>query len=57
MKGWIDATSLPEARGRRNGDAVLNGIAYDKATDRLFITGKNWPRLYEITLIPPRAAR
>lgn len=57
VKGWIDASGLPEARTRRSADAVLNGIAYDKATDRLFITGKNWPHLYEVTLIPAKAAR
>jgi glutamine cyclotransferase len=30
---------------------VLNGIAYDKTKDRLFITGKNWPKLFEIKLL------
>lgn len=34
-------------------DNVLNGIAYDAARDRLFVTGKNWPRLYEIDLVSP----
>lgn len=33
-----------------NGDAVLNGIAYDSATKRLFITGKDWPKLFEMKL-------
>lgn len=33
-----------------NSDAVLNGIAYDSATNRLFITGKDWPRLFEMQL-------
>ena len=33
------------------GKAVANGIAYDRAGGRLFVTGKNWPRLFEI---PPR---
>lgn len=33
-------------------DNVLNGIAYDAARDRLFVTGKNWPHLYEIDLVP-----
>jgi glutamine cyclotransferase len=37
-----------------NRDAVLNGIAYDAARDRLFVTGKNWPRLYEIDLASRR---
>jgi glutaminyl-peptide cyclotransferase len=32
-------------------DNVLNGIAYDKNRNRLFITGKNWPKLFEIKLV------
>jgi glutamine cyclotransferase len=31
---------------------VLNGIAYDSQRDRLYVTGKLWPNLYEINLIP-----
>jgi glutamine cyclotransferase len=31
-----------------NGNAVLNGIAYDEQGDRLFVTGKLWPKLFEI---------
>jgi len=30
---------------------VLNGIAYDAKADRLFVTGKNWPKLFEIRLL------
>ena len=56
VTGWIDMSSVPEARTRRDADAVLNGIAYDAAKDRLFVTGKNWPHLYEITLTAPRFA-
>lgn len=53
VTGWIDLE--PIAREHRAGvDAVLNGIAYDPVGDRLFVTGKNWPRLYEIDLVPPR---
>ena len=33
---------------------VLNGIAYDTAGGRLFVTGKLWPRIFEIRLIPKR---
>ena len=48
--GWIDlAGLLPTADYRPNTD-VLNGIAYDAAHDRLFVTGKNWPKLFQITL-------
>lgn len=50
VKGWIDLTGLPETLRRRDADAVANGIAYDAKQDRLFVTGKNWPRLYEIGL-------
>mgnify|MGYP003354016305 CR=1 FL=1 len=45
--GWIDLASL-SPRGSRSSEAVLNGIAYDAAAKRLFVTGKNWPQLYEI---------
>ena len=46
VEGIIDA-SLVALEHRKNGE-VLNGIAYQKSTDRLFITGKNWPSLLEI---------
>ena len=50
--GWIDLSGiLPEELQIPETD-VLNGIAYDPAADRLFITGKRWPRLYEIRLLP-----
>ncbi len=35
------------------GTDVLNGIAYDAAGDRLFVTGKLWPKLFEIKIVPP----
>jgi glutaminyl-peptide cyclotransferase len=54
VKGWIDLSDLAVANMAGNHDAVLNGIAYDAARDRLFVTGKNWPRLYEIDLVPSR---
>jgi glutamine cyclotransferase len=51
--GWIDLSGLlaPKWRGIRIVD-VLNGIAYDGAGHRLFVTGKLWPRVFEITLVP-----
>jgi glutamine cyclotransferase len=51
--GWIDLTGLLPANQHSSPDAVLNGIAYDAAHDRLFVTGKLWPRLYEIRVIEP----
>ena len=51
--GWIDLTGLLPANLHSSSEAVLNGIAYDKALDRLFVTGKLWPRLYEIRVIEP----
>ena len=48
--GWIDLSTL-YPRSARGGDAVLNGIAYDADAKRLFVTGKNWPQLYEIEVI------
>jgi glutamine cyclotransferase len=51
--GWIDLTALASQIPNWRNDDVLNGIAYDSARDRLFVTGKNWPRLYEIDLVPP----
>lgn len=50
--GWIDLSGLPETLVTLNPDAVPNGIAYDAQHDRLFITGKYWPHLYEIRLEP-----
>ncbi|THD62973.1 glutaminyl-peptide cyclotransferase [Phenylobacterium sp.] len=53
VKGWIDLFALPETQGGGNPDAVANGIAYDREHDRLFVTGKYWPHLYEVKLTPP----
>ena len=41
---------LPGRRTRGPDTDVLNGIAYDAATDRLFITGKRWPKIFEVRL-------
>jgi len=47
VTGWIDLSGLLDPRDAANVD-VLNGIAYDAAKDRLFVTGKLWPKLFEI---------
>lgn len=51
VTGWIDLTGILPAADRANAD-VLNGIAYDPIGDRLFVTGKLWPKLFEIKLVP-----
>jgi glutaminyl-peptide cyclotransferase len=48
--GIIDLSDLAAAATKVSGENVLNGIAYDAAADRLFVTGKLWPALYQIRL-------
>ena len=48
--GWVDLSGLLTPEEQQQAD-VLNGIAYDPANDRLFVTGKKWPKLFEIELI------
>lgn len=52
VRGWIDLTGLLPAGEHPEAEAVLNGIAYDAAADRLFVTGKLWPSIFEIRVIP-----
>lgn len=49
---WIDLSGLLPAIEIRSNDAVLNGIAYDSMHHRLFVTGKLWPTLFEIQVVP-----
>ncbi len=51
MIGWIDLTGLLGPRDRTPHTDVLNGIAYDAQQGRLFVTGKYWPKLFEIRLV------
>ncbi|HEV2128235.1 MAG TPA: glutaminyl-peptide cyclotransferase, partial [Thermomicrobiales bacterium] len=54
VTGWIDLTGLLPSDYPRAEDAeVLNGIAYDSETGRVFVTGKYWPAVFEIELVPP----
>lgn len=50
--GWIDLSGLRDQSTLSNPDAVLNGIAYDSKGNRLFVTGKLWPKVYEIKVVP-----
>ena len=53
VTGWIDLTNLlpRDKRGTSSVDAVLNGIAYDARHRKLYVTGKFWPKLFEIELV------
>jgi glutamine cyclotransferase len=60
VKRWIDLAGIAGSDGKglmpvqpdATADWVLNGIAYDKQGDRLFVTGKNWPSIFEIKIKP-----
>jgi glutamine cyclotransferase len=51
VAAWLDLSSL--APQRASADAVLNGVAYDAGSRRLFVTGKLWPQLFEIRVRTP----
>jgi len=48
--GWLDASQLYPAAQRPSREHVLNGIAFDQVTSKLYLTGKNWPQLFEVQL-------
>ncbi len=55
VTGWADCGGLLTPADQQGGEKppdVLNGIAYDVQYDRLFVTGKRWPKLFEIKLVP-----
>jgi len=55
--GWIDLTGILPDSDRIPGETdVMNGIAYDAEHDRLFVTGKKWPKLFQIRLVKKSAA-
>lgn len=56
---WIDLAGLLPADQMVNEESVLNGIAYDAKRDRLFVTGKQWPKIFEIKAVssPTRRSR
>ena len=58
VTAWIDLSGLLSRSDRSTeGADVLNGIAYDAKGDRLFVTGKYWPNLFEIRLVGPAAPK
>jgi len=52
--GRIDLRGIIDKRELHGEGAVLNGIAYDSAHDRIFVTGKRWPKLFEIRIVDGR---
>lgn len=52
--GWIDLTGILRPAAAKGGEDVLNGIAYDAARKKVYVTGKLWPELYEIELVRKR---
>ncbi|MFH1687688.1 MAG: glutaminyl-peptide cyclotransferase [bacterium] len=50
--GWIRLAGLEQPVDSLTGSGVLNGIAYDADHERIYVTGKNWPVLYEIEVVP-----
>jgi glutamine cyclotransferase len=52
VTGWIDLRGLMSTGYQLDSEAVLNGIAYDAVKGRLFVTGKLWPKLFEIEVVP-----
>lgn len=52
--GWIDLSGLLAPGDRRGTEDVLNGIAYDPIRQRIFVTGKLWPKLFEIEIAPSK---
>jgi glutamine cyclotransferase len=52
VEAWINLAGLAAQNVSGSSEAVLNGIAYDQQTNRLFVTGKDWANLYQIDLVP-----
>ncbi|HQU86834.1 MAG TPA: glutaminyl-peptide cyclotransferase, partial [Pyrinomonadaceae bacterium] len=52
LVGWLDLGSISPEDVDRGEENTLNGIAYDEAGDRIFVTGKNWKKLFEIKVKP-----
>jgi glutaminyl-peptide cyclotransferase len=53
VSSWVDLKGLLKPSEKASAD-VLNGIAYDPSTNRIFVTGKLWPKLFEIRIVAPK---
>ncbi len=54
ITGWIDLSGILSPMYRNGSEDVLNGIAWDAVHKRLFVTGKLWPNLFEIRIVPKK---
>lgn len=54
---WIDLTGLLPNEQKIDAESVLNGIAYDVQHDRIFVTGKHWPTVFQIKIVQPSRPR
>src|SRR5574341_1632582 len=57
ISGWIDLTGLRPIETRKDREAVATGIAYDEIHNRIFVTGKHWPKLFEIRIKEKQTSR
>lgn len=55
--GWIDLTGILPEDEKVDAESVLNGIAYDAKNDRLFVTGKQWPKVFVIKIVPEQGSK
>jgi len=51
VEAWIDLSGIIDPALLLDSESVLNGIAWDPASKRLLVTGKNWPKLFEISVV------
>jgi glutamine cyclotransferase len=56
VEAWLDLTGLLDPADVTQAVDVLNGIAYDADTTRLFVTGKLWPKLFQIEIFAPQSS-
>jgi glutamine cyclotransferase len=56
VNATVDLAGLLPPEDRTPDSDVLNGIAFDDAANRVFLTGKKWPALFEVQLVPPRTS-
>lgn len=54
VEGWVDLSGILPME-RKNENDVLNGIAFDQRNKSLYVTGKRWPQIFQIELVPQQS--